>query len=288
MDILPQVIITGIGLGVIYGLVGLTFTAIFNASKVINFSQGDFLMLGGLLAVYLVGDRKIPLPIAMLIVLVLMAVIGIAMYYLIVGPLVKKGSTILAVVSTLALSTIFTGGVGLLTRHQFFHVNAYWDVPAINVGSARLPPQYIILAGMVAVLVLGYWYFSNKTHIGLALRATGFDSEAGRMIGIPTSMMITLAFVISAGMGGLSGLFVAPVTTPNAYMGLPLLLRGFVAAVVGGMGNAYAALVGGLAVGLLSTTLSAYTSAAIGEVATFSLLVMVLLFRPQGIFGEPE
>lgn len=287
MEILPQILVTGIALGVVYGLIGLTFTAIFNASKMLNFAQGDFIMIGAVLAVFTMEEWQIPLLPSLGIIAVATGALGLGLFFL-VKPLLEKGELLRATVCTLAISLMVTVFFGLLTRHTILRVRPYWAIPPVHIGSASLSSQYIVLAAVAVALVIGYWGFSNRLSVGRALRATGFDREAGRIIGIPTALMIALAFVISGAMGGLSGSIVAPVNSPSAAMGLPLMIRGFVAIIVGGMGNAYAALVGGVIVGILATTLSAYSSAMVGEVATFLLLLTILIVRPQGIFGKIE
>ncbi len=285
--ITTQAIIVGIALGFLYGLVGLSLTVIYNSSKIVNFVQGDMFMLGGLLTAYFVTDWKFWAFPSFVVIAILLIALGLAVYYYIIKPLLKQSLQI-ALLSTLAVSMLVANVSGIITRNYPKNVEPYFTFDAISFGAAKIQPQYLVLIAVALILIFAYWYFLFKTRWGIAFRASGLDSEAGRIIGIRTSAMMALAFGLGAFVAAIGGEMYAPVSTPIAIMGLPLSVNGFIAAVLGGLAHPFGAIIGGLVLGLSQQLLTAYTTNLIADVSTFVILLIILIFRPQGILPEKE
>ena len=146
-------------------------------------------------------------------------------------------------------------------------------------------PQYALCIFFTVLVVLAYWYFLNRTRFGWALVATSSNRSMAELLGISTRKMVSLAFAICGFIGAVAGILVGPMSSVNASMGMPMMVNGFIASVLGGMGNPYAAVVGGIIVGLLHVLIAAYGAAGYAQVITFVLLLGILYIRPYGIFG---
>lgn len=283
-----QMLIAGISLGSIYGLVALTFTAIYNASKIINFAQGEFLMLGAIFASILLLTLHLNYWLVLIIIIVITAIVGLVLERVVVTPLLNRRTPLVTIIiATMGVAMMIAGGTGIATRYAWMRVPAPLGIDPWWLGEVAILPQNALVIIATIILVLLYWFLLKKTMIGTALRATGFNSEMASLVGIQVSWMVAFSFIISAAMAGIAGMLVGPLTTPYYLMGLPLVVKGFVAAILGGLGNPYAAVVGGVILGVLNVWLSGYAP-AYAEVGTFGILLAVLLLRPHGLFGTPE
>lgn len=271
----------------LYGLVGLTFTAIYNVSKVINFSQGEFAMMGGILAYAFLTVAHVPILVGLVAAVAITAAVALAMQRLVVSPLLNKGAPLFTVsVATIGCAGMISGVAGPLTNFQWVYVVPFLGSNPLHFAGAIIMPQQIILIAATVLMVGFYWFLLKKTPLGMSLRAAGCDQDVARLLGIRLSVVTGVAFAISASMAALAGFLVAPLISPQSGMGLPLVIKGFVAAVLGGLGNPYAAVVGGLGLGLVGSVVSGYFGAVYAEIVMFFVLLGVLLWRPEGIFGE--
>lgn len=282
-----QILVVGITEGCIYGLIGLSFTAIFNACGVINFAQGDYLMVGGVLGWLFLTNLELPIAAAFVGVIVALAILGFGTYRLLIQPLMNRRAAVTTmIIGTIAIAMIITGVTGLQTHYNYLRVPDFLGIKPWSFGGIFVAPQKVLAVVATAVLVFAFWWMLKRTIFGMALRATGFSKDVATLVGIRTSSMVALSFVISASISGVAGLVVAPFATPHALMGLPFVVKGFIAAIIGGFGNPYAALVGGLLLGIVTVLLTGYWSSAHAHIGTFIVLLIVLLIRPQGLFGE--
>jgi branched-chain amino acid transport system permease protein len=205
-----------------------------------------------------------------------------------VGPLLKGSDIQSALLSTLVIGLAIEHVAGVITHNIPVHVDPFIKMEPIVIGQAVIQPQYVLLVGGTLLFIFVYWYFLHRTRWGIAFRAIGLDPEAGRMLGIRTTAMITLSFAVGGLIAAFGGAFFAPVSTPTSTIATPLSINGFVAAVIGGLDHPFGAVVGGLIVGVVQSFLTAYTSSMIAEISTFAILIVILVFRPQGIFAEKE
>ncbi len=281
------VVISGVSVGCIYGLVGFTFTAIYNSAKVINFAQGEFLMLGAFAGYIITTSLHLPYIVSIVAGLVLVSTVSLLIYLLMIRPLLAQGaSPPTMIMATMACALLISGAVALLTGFQWLTVPAPLGMEPWSMGVFRILPQQVLIIGTTFILVSGYWLFEKKTMPGIALRAIGSNRELAALVGISTSAMVALAFVISGAMAVFAGLLIAPLTAPTAYMGLHYLVNGFIAAILGGFGIPYGAIIGGLMLGLLESFVAGYFSTAYINVIVFLFLVLMLLLRPKGFLGR--
>jgi branched-chain amino acid transport system permease protein len=279
-------LIVGAGLGCIYGLIGLSFMGIYNATGVLNFAQGDFVMIGAVIPSLFITSFQMPTALAVVLGLATAVVSALLLQFTLIEPLLRRNTRIIPMaIGTFAFSLVIEGAVG--------GSSTYGTVPAINyvsslpfkLGSVIIGREYAIIIATTVVLSAGYWVLLHKTYLGLALRAIGSNPLGAMSIGVREERVRSVAFVISALIAALSGFLVAPLVTAGVTMGFPLLLNGFVAAVVGGMGRAFAPLIGGILLGELVSLIGAYGTSAYSDLASLAVLLLVIMVRPDGLLG---
>ena len=280
---LLQFLFSGVTVGATYALAALGFTLIYNASNVINFAQGEFIMLGGMLAV-MFTQAGLPLPAALLLAVLVPAVVGVLIEKLAIEP-VKGAETVTLIIITIGASLVIRGLVQVFLGKGTHSLPAFSGDAPIEILGATLMPQSLWVLGVTAVVVVLLWYFFNRTLTGKAMLATSFNRTAAELVGINTSWVLFMSFAMSAALGALGGILVTPITLTSYDVGIMLGLKGFVAAVVGGLGNGLGAVLGGLLVGVLEAMGAGYISSAYKDAIPFVLILFILFFMPRGLFG---
>ena len=278
-----QFLFSGMTVGATYALAALGFTLIYNASNVINFAQGEFIMLGGMLAVYFT-EAGLPLPLALLLGVLLPALVGVLVEKLAIEP-VRGAETVTLIIITIGASLVLRGLVQIWLGKGTHSLTAFSGDTPIAILGATLLPQSLWVMGVTALVVLGLWYFFARTLEGKAMLATSFNRLAAELVGINTSRVLFVSFAMSAALGAVGGILVAPITMTSYDVGILLGLKGFVAAVVGGLGNGLGAVLGGLLVGVLEAMGAGYISSSYKDAIPFVLILLILFFRPRGLFG---
>ncbi len=281
-----QYFLSGITKGSIYAVVAIGFNLIYSATGVLNFAQGEFVMLGGMVAVTLV--HFFPLPVAVALAVTIVALLGCLLEVLFFRRL--RHHTVLHLI-------IITIGLSIVIQEAALHV---WDekvrslpyftgneISSLKFFGAAISPQVLWVLGTVAITVLLLHGFLRYTLQGRAMRACSSNPEAAMLAGINIPNMRTLSFGLSAGLGALAGCVISPITMTHYEMGGPLAIKGFAAAILGGLGNPMAAVAGGLLVGLLEAFSVSRLPAAYNDVAAFAGLLLVVFVRPHGLFGRP-
>ncbi|HOW73711.1 MAG TPA: branched-chain amino acid ABC transporter permease [Phycisphaerae bacterium] len=282
-----QYCLAGITVGSVYAIVAIGFNIIYSATGIINFAQGEFLIVGAMTAVSL--HHYMPLPMAVLLAVAITAVLG-GLVELVFIRRVRDASVLRLIVITI--------GVSILLREGMLHV---WDeqvrglpyftgtsLSTIGLMGARISPQVLWVLGVCTVIVTALTLFFKLTLTGRAMRACADDRMAARLCGIKDSRMVTLSFMLSAAIGALAGCVISPLTQTQYDMGAPLAIKGFTVAILGGLGNSMAAVVAGLLLGLLETLAVSQLPVAYKEVVSIVVLLLVLIFRPSGLFARRE
>jgi branched-chain amino acid transport system permease protein len=284
----PQYIANGLANGCIYILVAMGFNIIFNSTGIINFAQGEFCMFGGLFAYTFSVTLGLPLPVAILLAVIATALIGGVMERTIIYPL-RHASIITAIIATVGASILFK------SLGRLFWPNEAYKVPEFSSGNLSIPGatvsrQFLWVLGLTVVCVLLVYIFFNRTRPGKAMRACSVNRQAASLVGINVSRMSLYSFLLAAALGGIAGLINAPFAKYS--VGLFLGIKGFTAAVVGGLGNTFGAVSGGLVLGLVEELVPGFLTVVLGvstgykEAVAAILLVTVLLLRPQGLMGK--
>lgn len=284
MPELLQFLLSGITVGAVYALVALGFTIIYNASDVVNFAQGEFVMLGGMIT-FFAHAAGIPLPLAALTAIIATAAVGVALNKLAIEP--ARGAPVVSlIIITIGASIFIRGATQLVFDKQIHRFPAFSSDTPIAIGGATILPQSLwVIVGALAVFFC-LWLFFTRTLIGRAVLATANNRVAAQLVGINTNSVMTLSFAMSAAIGALAGVLVTPITLTSYDVGLALALKGFAAAMLGGMGNPKGALAGGLLLGILEAMTAGYISSQYKDAAAFVVILAVLFAMPQGIFGR--
>lgn len=278
-----QFLFSGLTVGAVYALVALGFTLIYNASDVVNFAQGEFVMLGGMVTVF-TAAAGIPLPLAAAIAVLVSIAVGLLLNYLVIEP-ARGASAVTLIILTIGASLVIRGLMPILTDKQTHTLPAFSGTEPVKImGATVLPQAFWVIGGTLLIVVL-LSAFLNRTMFGKAVLATAANRMASLLVGINTSLVLAFCFGASAAIGALAGILVAPITLTSYDVGTMLALKGFAAAVLGGMGNPLGAVVGGFLLGLVEAMAAGYISSAYKDAVAFLLMIMVLLVMPGGLFG---
>src|SRR5262249_790870 len=278
-----QFFFSGLTVGAVYGLVALGFTLIYNASDIINFAQGEFVMLGGMTTVFL-ALAGLPLPLAALLAIVATVIVGLAFDRFGIEP-AHGASPVVLIIITIGASIFLRGAAQVIFDKRFHSLPLVGGDPFRVGGAAILPHSLVVLAGAAVIVVL-LWAFIDRTLIGKALIATAANRLAARLVGIDTGRIVGLSFAVSAAIGAAAGILITPITLTSYDVGTLLALKGFAAAMLGGIGSALGAVVGGLLLGLLEAFAAGYVSSQYKDAVAFLVILIVLLAIPRGSFGR--
>ncbi|MGA3137636.1 MAG: branched-chain amino acid ABC transporter permease [Xanthobacteraceae bacterium] len=284
MSELLQFTFSGLTVGAIYALVALGFTLIFNTSQVINFAQGEFVMLGGMVTVF-GAAAGIPLPLAALLAVVVAVLFGVALYRFAIAP-ARGASPVTLIIITIGAS-IMMRGIAAVVFDKNFHgfASPLGDAP-LKIGGAAILPQSLLVFAGVAFIVAALSIFLKRTLTGKSMLATADNPLAARLVGIDTSRMIEISFAVSATIGAVGGILATPIALTSYSTGTFLALKGFVAAMLGGMGSPLGAVIGGLLLGLIEQLGAGYLSSQYKDAIAVVVLLLVLFIRPSGLFGK--
>ena len=279
-----QFFFSGLTVGAVYALVALGFTLIYNASDVVNFAQGEFVMLGGMVTVF-ASSAGVPLPLAALIAVGAAVAVGLLLYWFAIAP-ARGASAVSLIIITIGASILLKGAAQVVFDKQFHKLPSFSSDAPIDVLGASVQPQSLWVLGGTAAVVLVLYVFLERTLLGKAILATSASRLAARLVGINTATIMALAFGGSAAIGAIAGILVTPITLTSYDVGTTMALKGFAAAMLGGMGNPLGAVVGGLLLGLLETLGAGYISSTYKDGFAFVMILVVLLAMPQGILGR--
>jgi len=270
-----------------YAIIAIGFNIIYNTTGIINFAQGEFLILGGMIGISL--SSFLPLPLAIAAAVVATMGVGALIDFLFIRWL-KRPSVLRLVIITI--------GISILIRESMLHI---WDekvrtlrhftgseISSIKILGAYISPQVLWVLGISGVIVVGLSLFFRLTLVGRAMRACSDNRTAARLCGIRARRMVTFSFMLSAAIGALAGCAISPLTQTQYDMGSSLAIKGFTVAILGGLGNSTAAVIAGLVLGLLEAFSISVLPLAYIDAVSIAVLLVILFFRPSGLFGNRE
>ncbi len=287
LELFFQYLGAGLTYGTIYAIVAIGFNIIYNTTGIINFAQGEFVMLGGMIAVSLNGPLPLPL-----------AVVGAVVLTMAVGALIEIVFIRWLVRPSVLRMIIITIGISILVREVALHI---WgeavralpyftgnEISALSLGGVRVSPQVLWTLGICSVIVLALNAFFHYTMLGREMRACASNRDAAALCGIPTRNMVTLSFALAAGIGALAGAVVSPITQTSYSVGTGLAIKGFTVAILGGLGNSMAAVAAGFILGILESFSIWVMPTAYKDAISIAILLAILFVRPSGLFGNKE
>ena len=283
---LVQSLVNGVGIGLVYGLIAIGFCVIYNASGIVNFAQGVFVMLGGMFAYSFLANMKLPLVLAAVLSILLTAAVGVLVQVLIIRPMWERKAPMFTIIlATLAVQLLIEQIVILTLGDQPRTYPEFTSGGPLKIGSIAIGYQLFWILGCGALMVGALQLFFNRTRVGRALRACSQNREAAALLGIPVGAMLILSFALSAALGAAAGILITPTQYTAYSVGGPFGVNGFIAAIIGGFGSAPAALAGGILLGVVQSGAIVVFGAGYKNVVALTILLIVLLFFPKGLFG---
>lgn len=291
-----QFTIVGISMGAVYALIALGFTTIFRASNIVNFAQGEFVMLGAVLANFFLLTCHLSYPVSAILSVASVALVGIGLQLIVIHP-IRRAGVLIMIMGTLGASMVISSvpipfsslpGLGYL-RDPFVLPRITTSFESIGILGARLSTQRLWAIGSSFILLGLLYYFSGYTRTGKAMESAATDPLAAQLVGVKVDRMVLYSFAISAAVGAVGGILIAPIFNMRFDSGALLGLKGFVAAVLGGWGKNSGAVLGGLALGVIESLcvgmIPEYGS-RYQQMWAFLILIVILYFRPTGILGS--
>ena len=264
---------------------GVGFVLLIRAASVVNFGQGEFSMLGAYLLVVFFNIFGINYYVSMALSIVIMAGFGVIFAYTTYWPLRFRGG-LPVIISTIGASIFLENLVLVLYGPSSVQIDGLFDADGIQIGDVFLATQYLSIIVIATILVVLQYLVFEKTLLGKKLQATSQDKEMASLLGIPVVFMILITFAYSSAMGGLAGMLVAPLLFVSVNMAGIIALKAFAANIIGGYGSIPGAILGGLALGVIETMGASYISVPYKDAFAFAMLLLFLMVRPQGLFGE--
>ncbi|MCK5340961.1 MAG: branched-chain amino acid ABC transporter permease [Desulfobulbaceae bacterium] len=286
-ELFLQYLFAGISYGIIYAIVAIGFNIIYNTTGIINFAQGEFVMLGGMIAISL--NPHLPLPLAITLAVCATMIIGALIEIIFIRWLDHP--------SVLRL-IIITIGISILIREAALHI---WgesvralpyfvgnEITSISIFGTNISPQVLWVIGICSLIVACLSFFFKFTSLGQEMRACSANRTAATLCGINTRNMVTFSFMLSAGIGALAGCVMSPITYTQYDGGTNLAIKGFTVAILGGLGNSMAAVAAGLLLGIIEAFSVSVLPLAFQDAISISILLIILFVRPHGLFGSKE
>lgn len=285
MQDLVQLIVNGVALGSIYALAALGFVIVYSATSVVNFAAGQFVMLGTFLGVTTVVQAQLPNMVAYPLAILMMAVFGVVFYVAVHLPLQKR-PVVSVIIGTVAAGIAMQNAALLIWDAWPFRIPSPFGDGVVTLGSSTITVHALATIGITILLIAGLYALLFRTGLGRAMRAVAQDTETARLMGLPVMMLLGFSWVLAAVFASFAGLLVAPMWFADVNMGDPIALKAFAATIIGGFGSVPGAIAGGIAVGLIEILGASYLSSTYKDLLAFGVMIVFLLVRPQGIFGE--
>ena len=278
-----QYIFSGLTNGAIYALTAIGFTLVFNATTIINFSQGQLLMLGGMVAVWLYG-AGLPLWASFVAAVLIVTAVSIGFERVAIRPLLRKG-VLAQIIATVGASFVFETAAMLIWGREAVALPSFSGDTPIRVAGATLAPQTLWVLGLTMVIVIALQLFYRGTLFGKAVRACSIDPVSARMQGISYNRVVIFSFALTGAISAAAGVIITPISFMGYHSGSLLGLKGFAAATLGGLGNPLGAVVGGFVLGIVEALGVGVVSAGYKDAIAFVILLLVLFVRPAGLLG---
>ncbi|MDQ0338958.1 branched-chain amino acid transport system permease protein [Caldalkalibacillus uzonensis] len=279
-----QFIVTGMTIGSIYAIVALGFVTIYSVTKVINLAQGEFVMLGGML-MFTFTAAGIPYWLSFLLTLIVVSLFGMLMESTVIR---RAGGAdpVSLIILTIGAAIFIRGVASMIWGKGSVRIDPFTSNQSFQFAGASISPQSIWIMLIMFFIVISLYILIERTILGKAFQACSVNPKAARLMGINPKKMSSLSFTLSAGLGALAGLAIAPIMFPSYDVGIMLGVKGFSAAILGGLGSAPGAVLGGIVIGLVEAFGAGYISSGLKDAIAFTFVLLILLIRPSGILGE--
>jgi len=279
-----QVLITGLGQGCLYGLIALGFVLIYKATEIVNFAQGDLMMMGAFFAVTYAGILGLPFWLAFLLTIVSMAVFGYLLDMLVIRSMIGE-SQFSVIILTISIGFILRAVAGGIWGSDILSLETPYSGKMAHIGGLIIGQEYLVVIAGTIVLSLALYLFFRYSSLGIAMQAASQNQLAAYYMGIPVKRVFSLIWAISALVAAVAGTLTAPISLVSPQMGF-IGIKAFAAAVIGGFGSLPGALIGGLIIGSSEQLAGTYLPTGFQEISAYAIMFLVLTVRPQGLFAQ--
>jgi branched-chain amino acid transport system permease protein len=283
VEILASQVVSGLATGCVYALVALGFVLIFKATDVVNFAQGEFVMASGFISYTLLIWYGLPYWLVFCLTILLSGLMGVVLERLVVRP-IMSAPIFSIVIATIGASTVMRSAAGIVYGYDVLPLPTMFSKDPIHLGILTFTVMDVGVIGCSLVIMLALYLFFKWTRTGMAMRATAQSQTAAQLMGVSVKHIFSLTWAISAGIGGIAGVLIAPIIYLDPNLGL-IGVKAFAAAILGGFGSIPGAIIGGMLLGVLENLAGYFFNAGIKQVSTYILLILVLIVRPSGLFG---
>jgi branched-chain amino acid transport system permease protein len=283
---LVHVLVSGLATGSIYALMALSLVIIYNATRTLNFAQGEMLMVSAFVAWTSYTSFGLPLAVALLVAVAASALLAFGIERVIIRRSISATHWDVLII-TLGLSLMLRAGAGMVWSHDDFPFPAFFGSRPLAVGAVRLAPTSLGIIGASLVIMLALYLLFTFTRLGRAMRAVAQNQNAARLMGISVERVYSASWVLAAVVGAIAGVLIAPVVFVSTKMGI-VVINGFTAAVLGGFGSMPGAVLGGMLLGVIENLAPLYLPTGIRYAVPFLLLIGILVIRPSGLLGRVE
>ena len=281
---LVHVVISGLATGSIYALMAISLVIIYNATRTLNFAQGEMLMVSTFVGWTALQVLDVPLVGALLVAVVASALLGFVLERVVIRHAISATHFDVLII-TLGLSLMLRSAAGVAWTHDEFPFPSFFGTRPIALGPVRLAPVSLGIVGASLTLMLGLWALFTRTRLGRAMRAVAQNQRAARLVGISVERVYAASWVLASVVGAIAGVLIAPVIFLSSQMGF-VTINGFIAAVLGGFGSMPGAVVGGMLLGVIENLAPLYLPSSIKHSVPFLMLIAILLIRPAGVLGR--
>jgi len=282
-----QILLNGIATGAVYALIAVGYSVTFTTMRVLNFGLGMWVMLGGMLTYTLYMALNLGVVVTAIGIALVLGGLGIVAERLTVRPFLKAGSEGW-VMATLAVGLLFVDVAELVWGRNSLAVDGFLGPGVVRLGPIGVYPQQLLIVAATVVAFLALDFFYYRTLWGKAFRAVAHNPEVARLMGINAGAISTASYALACVLGGFAGMLIVPITTADPQMGAVLGLKAFVIPIVAGLGSPRGILLCGIAYGVLEGLISGYLFSGVRDVLAFALMILLLYFWPQGLFGRPS
>ena len=286
MALLSQVIVSGLTLGSLYALVGLGFVVIFRATKVVNFAQGEMMMLGAVLALYFYSDLNLPYSVAFVAAIVLCACFGAALERIAYRPLIDA-PVVTLILATVAVGQMMRAAVRILRGSEVSRFPSILPAEPFSIVGVTLTPLSLSIIAFAVLLVCAFMLFFRKTRIGKGMEATSENRDAATLCGVDVNRTFSLIWAIGSALAAAAGVLLAPLIVITPDMGT-IGIKGFIGAILGGFSSIPGAIAGCFLLGIIENLGGVYIASSMKDVISFAALLLILSLKPNGLFGREQ
>jgi branched-chain amino acid transport system permease protein len=283
LTVFLQFLFSGLTIGAVYALVGIGFNITYNSTSIINLAQGEFVVIGGLMMWFFSESLQLPFFVSVVLTIFTAGLVGLLMERLTIKPL-KNPDLLLMIMITIAVSIVLRGILMFYFGKDPYVYPSFTEGEPVSIYGAIIQQQALWVIGITGICIVLLFFFFKRTIIGKAMLACAVNPTAAKLVGINVSRMVMLSFVLSAIVGAIGGMAITPISLMEYDKGPMLGVKGFCAAIMGGLGSNRGAVIGGFIIGILESMTAGYIHSGLKDGVALIILLLILFFRPAGIF----